>query len=138
MVLPSLIRGGVSGTRVARAAVGAAGTVAARSSRVPPAAATARRRMGGHARHVGLPTEHVPIKDVRPIHQHLGTAYAVLAFVWMMYRCKEDGAALIGLEHPWDHMHHDDHDTESTYKFEEEEEEEEDEDEEEEEEEEEE
>ncbi|CAM9130990.1 unnamed protein product [Sphacelaria rigidula] len=63
--------------------------------------------MGGHARHIGLPHEHVPITDVKPIHQNLATAYCVLAFGWMIYRATEDGATLLGLEHPWDHMHHD-------------------------------
>ncbi|CAN0257153.1 unnamed protein product [Pylaiella littoralis] len=80
--------------------------------------------MGGHARNIGLPGEHVPI-EVSKVHQTLGTVYLTTMFLWMMYRAKQDGLVLLGLEHPWDHMHdHDDHDDAGHAEDEEEEEEE--------------
>ena len=43
-------------------------------------------------------------------HQHTGTALATLMWLWVFYRCKEDGAVVLGLVHPWDaHGHDDDH-----------------------------
>ena len=58
------------------------------------APAAVRRSMGGHARHIGLPGEHVPIK-VGKVHETLGTVYLTTMFLWMMYRCKEDGMVLL-------------------------------------------
>lgn len=62
------------------------------SARRAPAAA--RRSMGGHARHIGLPGEHVPI-EVNKVHKTLGTVYLTTMFLWMMYRAKEDGLVLL-------------------------------------------
>lgn len=90
-MLSSLARGGQG--VLARAAQRAA--VAAPLSAVrAPAAAAARRSMGGHARHIGLPGEHVPI-EVSKVHQTLGTVYLTTMFLWMMYRAKEDGLVLL-------------------------------------------
>eukprot|EP00752_Nemacystus_decipiens_P004218 g3854.t1 len=107
-MLSSLARGGQG--MVARAAQRAAVVAPLSAARVPPpAVAAARRSMGGSARHIGLPGEHVPI-EVGKVHQTLGTVYLTTMFLWMMYRAKEDGLVLLGFEHPWDHMHdHDDH-----------------------------
>ncbi|CAM9941196.1 unnamed protein product [Hapterophycus canaliculatus] len=102
-MLSSLAR---SGPGLARAAQRAA--AAAPHTRVP-AAAAARRSMGGHARNIGVPGEHVPI-EVSKVYKNLGTVYLTTMFLWMLYRAKEDGLVVLGFEHPWDHMHdHDDH-----------------------------
>ncbi|CAM9491884.1 unnamed protein product [Laminaria digitata] len=50
--------------------------------------------MGGHARHIGLPGEHVPI-HVGELHKNLGTVYLTTMFLWMMYRAKQDGLVLL-------------------------------------------
>lgn len=88
--MSSVARGG---QRVARAAHVAAATAAAPRTvkRVP---AVARRTMGGHARHIGLPGEHVPI-HVGELHKNLGTVYLTTMFLWMMYRAKNDGLVLL-------------------------------------------
>ncbi|KAI8057916.1 hypothetical protein BDF22DRAFT_739314 [Syncephalis plumigaleata] len=43
---------------------------------------------------------------------HYWTAKLLGASMWffMMYRAKQDGPALLGWEHPWEHGHH--HDSE--------------------------
>lgn len=87
-MLTSLAR---SGPGVARAAQRAAAPL---SRARAPAAAAARRSMGGHARHIGLPGEHVPI-EVNKVHKTLGTAYLATMFFWMMYRAKQDGLVLL-------------------------------------------
>lgn len=92
-MLSSLARGGQG--VVARAARRAAAAAPLSAARAPaPAAAAARRSMGGHARHIGLPGEHVPI-EVSKVHQTLGTVYLTTMFFWMMYRAKEDGLVLL-------------------------------------------
>lgn len=90
-MLSSLARGGQG--VVARAAQRAAVATPLSAARAP-AAAAARRNMGGHARHIGLPGEHVPI-EVSKVHQTLGTVYLTTMFFWMMYRAKEDGLVLL-------------------------------------------
>lgn len=90
-MLSSLARGGKG--VVARAAQRAAVSAPLASARAP-AAAAARRNMGGHARHIGLPGEHVPI-EVSKVHQTLGTVYLTTMFLWMMYRAKEDGLVVL-------------------------------------------
>lgn len=79
-----------SGQAVARAAQRSANVTAA-ARRVPEAT---RRTMGGHARYIGLPGEHVPIKASK-IHETLGTVYLTTMFLWMMYRFKQDGMVLL-------------------------------------------
>lgn len=88
-MLSSLARGGQSVVRTAARRV----VDAPPSARRAPAAA-ARRSMGGHARNIGLPGEHVPIQ-VGKVHKNLGTVYLTTMFLWMMYRAKQDGLALI-------------------------------------------
>ena len=88
--MSSVARGG---QRVARAAHVAAAVAAPGTAKRVPAAAT-RRCMGGHARHIGLPGEHVPI-HVGELHKKLGTVYLTTMFLWMMYRAKNDGLVLL-------------------------------------------
>ncbi|EQC35245.1 hypothetical protein SDRG_07473 [Saprolegnia diclina VS20] len=42
---------------------------------------------------------------VDPVHKALGTAFGTLTWLWIFYRAKEDGAVVLGWEHPWDHGH---------------------------------
>lgn len=44
---------------------------------------------------------------VDPVYQRMGTAFGTLMWLWIFWRAKNDGKALLGLEHPWDH--HEDH-----------------------------
>lgn len=87
-MLSSVARGG---QRVARAVHVAAAAAPPTAKRMP---AAARRNMGGHARHIGLPGEHVPI-HVGELHKTLGTVYLTTMFLWMMYRAKNDGLVLL-------------------------------------------
>lgn len=81
--------------RVAQRSATAAAAAATRVASAPtPAVAAARRSMGGHARNIGLPGEHVPI-EVGKVHQTLGTVYLTTMFLWMMYRAKQDGLVLL-------------------------------------------
>lgn len=89
-MLSSLARGGQS---AARAAARRVVVETPPSARRAPAAA-ARRSMGGHARDIGLPGQHLPMV-VGKVHKNLGTAYLATMFLWMMYRAKQDGLALI-------------------------------------------
>lgn len=92
-MLSSLARGGQGmAARVAQRSATAASSAAARAASTP--AAAARRSMGGHARNIGLPGEHVPI-EVSKVHQTLGTVYLTTMFLWMMYRAKQDGLVLL-------------------------------------------
>ncbi|ORX45266.1 hypothetical protein DM01DRAFT_1328546 [Hesseltinella vesiculosa] len=38
-------------------------------------------------------------------HRFTGKFLGATMWFWMMYRAKQDGPALLGLEHPWDHHH---------------------------------
>lgn len=90
-------RGGQSAARAAqRVSVLVASPPLASSARraATPSTAGARRSMGGHARNIGLPGEHVPI-EVGKLHKTLGTVYMTTMFLWMMYRAKEDGLVLL-------------------------------------------
>ncbi|CCI49281.1 hypothetical protein ABG067_003459 [Albugo candida] len=42
---------------------------------------------------------------VSPVHKYLGTAYGTMLWLWVFWRMKQDGKALLGLEHPWEHGH---------------------------------
>ncbi|CDS10330.1 hypothetical protein K492DRAFT_165426 [Lichtheimia hyalospora FSU 10163] len=44
-------------------------------------------------------------------HRFAGKTLGATMWFWMMYRAKQDGPVLLGLQHPWDH-HGDHHDEE--------------------------
>lgn len=44
---------------------------------------------------------------VSPVHKNLALAYGTMLWLWVFWRAKQDGLALLGFEHPWDHGHHD-------------------------------
>ena len=43
------------------------------------------------------------------IHKNMGELFGFVCWFWIFYRAKEDGAVVLGLRHPWEHGHHDDH-----------------------------
>ena len=43
---------------------------------------------------------------VAPVHKNLGLTMMTVMWLWIFYRAKEDGKAVLGLEHPWDHGSH--------------------------------
>ncbi|KAG5185833.1 hypothetical protein JKP88DRAFT_236437 [Tribonema minus] len=67
--------------------------MARRASRRAPQIGMQRRGMAGHGE-----------LYVSKSHTMWGRAYLTLMFTWMGYRAYEDGAVVLGLEHPWDHM----------------------------------
>eukprot|EP00937_MAST-01D_sp_MAST-1D-sp2_P007361 g7361.t1 len=79
----------------------------------------ARRTMGssggggaGSSEYGGFVAPHVS-----PVHENWGKGMMVIMWFWIFHRAREDGKAVLGLEHPWDahgdHGHgdhgHDDH-----------------------------
>ncbi|CEG39888.1 uncharacterized protein PHALS_10116 [Plasmopara halstedii] len=45
---------------------------------------------------------------VSAVHKNLALAYGTMLWLWVFWRAKHDGLAVLGLEHPWDHHgHHD-------------------------------
>ena len=46
------------------------------------------------------------------IHKNMGELFGFVCWFWIFYRCKEDGAVVLGLRHPWEHAHHDEHEDE--------------------------
>ncbi|CAI5741809.1 unnamed protein product [Peronospora destructor] len=44
---------------------------------------------------------------VSPVHKNLALAYGTMLWLWIFWRAKQDGLAVLGLEHPWEHGHHD-------------------------------
>mmetsp|Transcript_1893 Transcript_1893/g.3781 ORF Transcript_1893/g.3781 Transcript_1893/m.3781 type:complete len:106 (+) Transcript_1893:1-318(+) len=46
------------------------------------------------------------------IHKNMGELFGFVCWFWIFYRAKEDGAVVLGLRHPWEHGHHDDHEDE--------------------------
>ena len=82
--------------------------IAAPTTRI--AAQGARRRFAGH--HKTVPGQlHVP--HVEGWHKAFGEYGMMTMWLWIMYRCKEDGAIVFGLESHFDESHddhgHDDH-----------------------------
>lgn len=61
------------------------------------------RRMGGQSGGKAWAGFHPPY--VAPVHKRLGTTMMTVMWLWLFYRAKEDGKAVLGLEHPWDHGH---------------------------------
>lgn len=58
---------------------------------------------------------HFKVPHVDKKHIQLGEVMGTMMWLWIFYRAKEDGVALLGLQHPWDahgdhgHGHDDDH-----------------------------
>uniref|UniRef100_A0AAV1TKC9 Uncharacterized protein n=1 Tax=Peronospora matthiolae TaxID=2874970 RepID=A0AAV1TKC9_9STRA len=42
---------------------------------------------------------------VSPVHKNLALAYGTMLWLWVFWRAKQDGLAVLGFEHPWDHGH---------------------------------
>ena len=44
-------------------------------------------------------------------HKNAGIFFGTICWFWVFYRCREDGAVVLGLRHPWEHApgDHDDH-----------------------------
>jgi len=91
-------------------------TAAARTAAAPQISAVARQAVRfGHSAPVGYgsgPYRGLKIPKVAAWHKNLSTVYGTILWLWIFYRAKCDGPALLGLEHPWDHggHGHDDHD----------------------------
>ncbi|KAF2238586.1 hypothetical protein EV356DRAFT_529042 [Viridothelium virens] len=45
----------------------------------------------------------VHIHPPRPLYRYSATLLGASMWFFLMYRAKQDGPALIGLKHPWDH-----------------------------------
>ncbi|CAM9121392.1 unnamed protein product [Heterosigma akashiwo] len=67
------------------------------------------RRMGG-ASATGPMHFHVS-----PVHKWTGEIFCTVTWLWMLYRAKQDGLVVLGIEHPWDHAHHADPHKEYAY-----------------------
>ncbi|OQS04379.1 hypothetical protein THRCLA_20903 [Thraustotheca clavata] len=61
------------------------------------------RSMASHHGHGTYP--HGMHFHVSSVHKNLATAFGTLTWLWVFYRAKEDGAVVLGFEHPWDHGH---------------------------------
>ncbi|KEF61754.1 uncharacterized protein A1O9_03324 [Exophiala aquamarina CBS 119918] len=47
-----------------------------------------------------------PVKQInpqRPLYRFAATGLGAAMWFFLFYRAKQDGAALLGLKHPWDH-----------------------------------
>ena len=49
------------------------------------------------------------IPKVQEWHKQLQLFMGTTMWLWLFWRMKNDGKAFLGIEHPWDHGHHDDH-----------------------------
>jgi len=64
------------------------------------------RGMGGAAGGGGYgsgPYRGLKVPKVAEWHQTVATVYGCMMWLWIFHRCKQDGAAFLGLKHPWDH-----------------------------------
>ncbi|KAG6611871.1 uncharacterized protein IUM83_14227 [Phytophthora cinnamomi] len=68
------------------------------------AAASGRRAMSSAHGH-GHNYPHGMHFHVSPVHKNLALAYGTMLWLWVFWRAKQDGRAVLGLEHPWDHGH---------------------------------
>ena len=65
---------------------------------------TGRRFLGGGGHGHG---DHFHVSET---HQKVATVMTTVCWVWILWRCYEDGAVVLGLKHPWDgHGGHGDH-----------------------------
>ncbi|KAF2457010.1 hypothetical protein BDY21DRAFT_286255 [Lineolata rhizophorae] len=56
---------------------------------------------GGPSRPAG--SHPVPPANVRPLFRHTATLLGASMWFFLMYRAKQDGPALLGWKHPWEH-----------------------------------
>ncbi|OWZ23804.1 hypothetical protein PHMEG_0001263 [Phytophthora megakarya] len=68
------------------------------------AAASGRRAMSSSHSH-GHNYPHGMHFHVSPVHKNLALAYGTMLWLWVFWRAKQDGLAVLGFEHPWDHGH---------------------------------
>lgn len=68
------------------------------------AAASSRRAMSSAHGH-GHNYPHGMHFHVSPVHKNLALAYGTMLWLWVFWRAKNDGLAVLGFEHPWDHGH---------------------------------
>ncbi|KAL4157970.1 hypothetical protein KRP22_005514 [Phytophthora ramorum] len=68
------------------------------------AAVSGRRAMSSAHGH-GHSYPHGMHFHVSPVHKNLALAYGTMLWLWVFWRAKQDGRAVLGLEHPWDHGH---------------------------------
>ena len=52
--------------------------------------------------------------ETNKVGENLGEFVGTVAWLWIFYRFRQDGAVLLGLSHPWEHGH-DDHDSHSDH-----------------------
>ncbi|KAF4321436.1 hypothetical protein BBO99_00001236 [Phytophthora kernoviae] len=70
------------------------------------AAVSGRRAMSSaHGHGHGHSYPHGMHFHVSPVHKNLALAYGTMLWLWVFWRAKQDGRAVLGLEHPWDHGH---------------------------------
>lgn len=41
--------------------------------------------------------------------ENVGDAFGTIAWLWVFHRFRQDGAVLLGFQHPWEHGHDDHH-----------------------------
>ena len=71
------------------------GRAAFTASRQTQSAGLARRFMGGGG-------SKIPEPQVNKVHTYAGEFFGCVAWFWIFYRCKEDGAVVFLGVHPWD------------------------------------
>jgi len=49
------------------------------------------------------PYRGIKIPKVAQWHKNVATIYGTILWLWLFWRAKNDGPALLGLKHPWDH-----------------------------------
>ena len=86
---------------------------AARQAIAPASRVSSRRMMGGGPTQGAGSSEYngFVAPHVSPVHENVGKGMMVIMWFWIFHRAREDGKAVLGLEHPWDaHLGgHDDH-----------------------------
>ncbi|XPS76177.1 hypothetical protein M3J09_008233 [Ascochyta lentis] len=60
------------------------------------------RRMGP-PKYAEMPNHPIKIHPVRPLYRFMATGLGASMWFFLMYRAKQDGPALLGWKHPWDH-----------------------------------
>mmetsp|Transcript_9901 Transcript_9901/g.16225 ORF Transcript_9901/g.16225 Transcript_9901/m.16225 type:complete len:121 (+) Transcript_9901:123-485(+) len=74
----------------------------------------AQRREFGAAQKIRADGQ-LNVPHVKKIHKIGGEGMQIVMWLWIFYRAKEDGLAVLGLQHPWDahgdHGHDDHHDS---------------------------
>lgn len=44
--------------------------------------------------------------ETNPLGSQLGEIFGTIAWLWVFHRFSQDGAVLLGFQHPWEHGHH--------------------------------